>query len=53
MGLNQKKVDEAEGGLAEVINTLKAGQKVIIVVYRGGEEVTLEVEIKGVEEIQE
>jgi S1-C subfamily serine protease len=48
--LDEVRVGEAQGGLAELINKLKVGQKVTVKINRQGEEVLLEVEMKLGEE---
>ena len=51
--LDGKSVKDAEGGLAEIINTLKSNQKIKVEVYRDGETKELEVTLKPVEQLGE
>lgn len=44
--MNGVKVVEAQGGLAQLINSLKVGEKVVMSVNREGEELKLETEMK-------
>ena len=44
--MNDKDIDEESGTLAEIINTLKPGEKVQVVLWRDGEEITLAVTMK-------
>jgi S1-C subfamily serine protease len=48
--IDGQKIRDTEGGLASVIGTLKIGQKVSLKYDRDGEEKTIEVELKAVEE---
>jgi serine protease Do len=44
--MNGVQVVEAQGGLAQLINSLKVGEKVVMTVNREGEELELEAEMK-------